>query len=98
ITTTPWESRVSTCTQDWRPAGFNSDEERRKATRRPPLTVDNANAIREQVATVDLVGSELWDFGYAVEYKGEATNANVSICGGTPEYPPNNTHYVGPGA
>jgi putative ABC transport system permease protein len=82
--------------QKW-PAGFNSDEERRRAMRRPPLTVENANAIREQVGTVDLVGSELWDFGYVVEYKGEATNANVSICGGTPEYPPNNTHYVGLG-
>jgi putative ABC transport system permease protein len=25
------------------------------------------------------------------------TNPNISICGGTPEYPPNNTHYVGLG-
>lgn len=82
--------------QKW-PAGFNSDEQRRRAMRRPPLTLDDANAIREQVATVDLVGSELWDFGYTVEYKGESTNPNVSICGGTPEYPPNNTHYVGLG-
>jgi len=82
--------------QKW-PAGFNSDEERRKAMRRPPVTVENANAIREQVETVDLVGAELWDFGFVVEYKGEETNANVTICGGTPEYPPNNTHYVGLG-
>jgi putative ABC transport system permease protein len=82
--------------QKW-PAGFNSDEERRRAMRRPPLTVENANAIREQVATVDLVGSELWDFGFTVEYGGESTNPNVSIVGGTPEYPPNNTHYVGLG-
>ena len=65
--------------------------------RRPPLTLENAEAIREQVSTVDLVGSELWDFGYTVEYKGESTNPNVSICGGTPEYPHNNTHYVGLG-
>ena len=47
--------------------------------------------------TVDLVGSELWDFGFVVEYKGESTNPNVSIVGGTPEYAPNNTHYVGLG-
>jgi putative ABC transport system permease protein len=46
---------------------------------------------------VDLVGSELWDFGMVVEYNGEATNPNVTLCGGTPEYPPNNTHYVGLG-
>jgi putative ABC transport system permease protein len=82
--------------QKW-PAGFNSDEERRRAMRRPPLTLDDAKVIREQVSSVDLVGSELWDFGYVVEYKGESTNPNVSICGGTPEYPPNNTHYVGLG-
>jgi putative ABC transport system permease protein len=65
--------------------------------RRPPITVENANAIREQVESVDLVGSELWDFGKTVEYRGEETNPNVTICGGTPEYPPNNTHYVGLG-
>ena len=83
--------------QKWPAGGFNSAEERRKAMRRPPLTVENANAIREQVESADLVGAELWDFGYVVEYKGESTNPNVSICGGTPEYPPNNTHYVGQG-
>jgi putative ABC transport system permease protein len=79
--------------QKW-PTGFRSDAERRRAMRRPPLTLDDAAAIREQVGSADLVGSELWDFGYEVKYKGESTSANVSICGGTPEYPPNNTHYV----
>jgi putative ABC transport system permease protein len=82
--------------QKW-PAGFNSDAQRRRAMRRPPLTLDDAAAIREHVGSVDLVGSELWDFGNKVQHKGEATNSNVSICGGTPEYPPNNTHYVGLG-
>ncbi len=83
--------------QKWPVGGFNSAEERRKAMRRPPVTVAHANAIREQVETVDLVGAELWDFGYTVEYRGESTNPNVTICGGTPEYAPNNTHYVGLG-
>ncbi|HXV14246.1 MAG TPA: ABC transporter permease [Candidatus Krumholzibacteria bacterium] len=82
--------------QKW-PAGFSSDEERRKARTRPPLTVDNADAIRAQVAMVDIVGSELWDFGFKAEYGGEETNSNLSIVGGTPEYPQNNTHYVGGG-
>jgi len=82
--------------QKW-PAGFNSDEERRRAMRWPPLTVEHANAIREQIDIVDLVGAEIWDFGYAVEYRGESTNPSCSIVGGTPEYPPNNTHYVGLG-
>ena len=82
--------------QKW-PAGFSSEQERRKAMRRPPMTVAHADAIREEVETVDLVGAELWDFGFVVEYRGEQTNPNVTICGGTPEYPPNNTHYVGLG-
>jgi putative ABC transport system permease protein len=83
--------------QKWPAGGFSSPEERRQAMKWPPLTLDHANAIREQVGTVDLVGSEIWDFGYSVEFAGEATNQNVSICGGTPEYPPNNTHFVGLG-
>jgi putative ABC transport system permease protein len=82
--------------QKW-PAGFSSDAERRKAMKRPPLTLENAATIREQVSTVDLVGSEIWDFGFTATYKGVSTNPNLSICGGTPEYPPNNTHYVGLG-
>ena len=83
--------------QKWPVGGFNSDEARRRAMRRPPLTVADADIIRERVESVDIVGSELWDFGFVVEYRGEETNPNVSICGGTPEYPPNNTHYVGLG-
>jgi len=83
--------------QKWPAGGFASDAERRAAMRWPPLTLANADAIRGQVPTVDLVGSELWDFGFTAEYRGERTNPNLSICGGTPEYPPNNTHYVGLG-
>jgi putative ABC transport system permease protein len=83
--------------QKWPAGGFASDAERRRAMRRPAITVAHADAIREHVETVDLVGSELWDFGFVVKYRGESTNPNVSICGGTPEYPPNNTHYVGLG-
>jgi putative ABC transport system permease protein len=83
--------------QKWPAGGFHSDADRRKAMRRPPLTLANAKAIREQVKTVDLVGSELWDFGFVAEYRGVSTNQNIAICGGTPEYPPNNTHYVGMG-
>jgi putative ABC transport system permease protein len=83
--------------QKWPAGGFHSDAERRKAMLRPPLTLGNAAAIREHVQTVDIVGSEIWDFGFVAQYKGESTNPNVTICGGTPEYAPNNTHYVGLG-
>jgi putative ABC transport system permease protein len=83
--------------QKWPAGGFASDAQRRRAMRRPPLTLRDADAIRSRVGAVDLVGSELWDFGSVVEYRGESTNPNVSLCGGTPEYAPNNTHFVGLG-
>ena len=83
--------------QKWPAGGFSSDEERREAFKRPPLTLADAQAVRDNVESVDIVGAEIWDFGFKAEYKGEETNPNVSIVGGTPEYPPNNTHYVGLG-
>ncbi len=83
--------------QKWAAAGPTSEEERRKIRKRRPTTVEHANAIRDKVKTVDLVGSELWDFGHVVKYRDISTNANITICGGTPEYPPNNTHYIGHG-
>jgi putative ABC transport system permease protein len=83
--------------QKWPAGGFHSDAERRKAFRRPPLTLANAEAIRGHVESVDLVGCEIWDFGFKAEYKGKETNPNISIVGGDPVYPPNNTHYVGLG-
>jgi len=83
--------------QKWPMGGFNSDDERRLAFRRPPMTLSDAQAIRDNVQSVDIVGSEIWDQGVKAEYKGEETNQNVSIVGGTPEYPANNTHYIGLG-
>ncbi len=83
--------------QKWPAGGFNSAEERRKAFRRPPLTLADAQAVRDQVEGADIVGAEIWDFGFVAEYNGEETNGNISIVGGTPEYPANNTHYVGLG-
>jgi putative ABC transport system permease protein len=79
--------------QKW-PSGFSTDEERREAMRRPPVTLSDAKAIRDNVESVDIVGSEIWDFGFKAEFRGEETNDNISIVGGTPEYPQNNTHFV----
>ena len=45
-----------------------------------------SDAIRENVSSVDLVGSELWSFGHIARYRNETTNKNLTICGGTPEY------------
>lgn len=74
--------------------GPASREERIKAARRRPTTVEHARAIRENVKTVSLVGSELWSFGHIAKFRDKTTEANKTICGGTPEYAPNNTHYV----
>jgi len=83
--------------QKWAAGGPISNEEFRKIMKRRPTTVEHANAIRENVKTVDLVGSELWSFGHIIKFRDITTNSNITICGGTPEYPPNNTHYIGHG-
>ena len=80
--------------QKWAAAGPISQEEMQKVMRRRPTTVEHANTIRDRVKTVDLVGAELWSFGHVAKYKDITTNQNLTICGGTPEYPENNTHYV----
>lgn len=77
--------------------GPSTREQRIRAAKRRPTTVEHANMIRENVKTVDLVGPELWSFGHTVKYRDKQTNSNMTICGGTPEYPVNNTHYVGYG-
>lgn len=82
--------------QKW-PVGFSTDEERTKAMRRPPMTLSDAQAIRDHVKSVDIVGAEIWEFGFKAEHRGEETNDNIAIVGGTPEYAQNNTHFVGYG-
>ena len=80
--------------QKWAAGGPVSEAERRKIRRRKPVTVENANAIRERVKSVDRVGAELWDYNHVAQYRNIKTNPNLILCGGTPEYPANNTHYV----
>ena len=79
--------------QKW-PNGFNGPEQFRKAQKWPPVTLEEAQLVRDTVKTVDLVGTEFWDGGKVASYKGTTTDPVVSICGGSPEYPENNTQYV----
>ncbi len=81
--------------QKW-PSGPTTAEERRLAMSWPPVTIEEANAIRENVQSVDIVGPELWQFGVKAEYRGEEIE-QATIAGATPEYAPNNTHFVGYG-
>ncbi len=80
--------------QKFAAGGPMSEEEMRKIMARRPLTVEHADLIREKVSTTDFVGAELWSFGHMAKYKDHSTNSNLTICGGTPEYAENNTHYV----
>jgi len=75
-------------------AGAISEEEWRKIQARRPLTTEHAQAIRDKVKSVDLVGPELWGYNHVASYRDKKTNPNLMICGGSPEYAPNNTHYV----
>jgi putative ABC transport system permease protein len=83
--------------QKWAAGGPMSREEWLKIMRRRPTTTEHADAIRKKVSTVSLVGSELWSWNHVVKYRDNSTNPNIIICGGTPEYAPNNTHYIGYG-
>jgi len=76
--------------------GFNNNRNLnfREIARWPPLTMRHVHAIRERVSSVDLVGAELWQYNVRVSYRGESTEPVNMVCGGTPEYPENNTHYV----
>lgn len=74
--------------------GPSTREERIKANKRRPTTVAHADAIRENISTVGLVGPEIWSFGHRAKYRDKSINGKITICGGTPEYVPNNTHYI----
>jgi len=76
--------------------GFNNNRNInfREIARWPPLTMEHVHAIRERVKTVDLVGAELWHYNTRVSYRDTSTEPRLMVCGGTPEYPENNTHYV----
>jgi len=76
--------------------GFNNhrDINFREIARWPPLTMRHVEAIRERVDSVDLVGAELWHYNTRVSYRDTSTEPRLMVCGGTPEYPENNTHYV----
>jgi putative ABC transport system permease protein len=82
--------------QKW-PRGFHGDNNWRKIQRRPPVTVEQADAIREHVKAVDMVGAELWQFGATARYEKVTTDPRMTVCGCTPEYSANNTHYVASG-
>ncbi len=62
----------------------------RKIMRRKPLTIDEADLIRERVKRADKVGAELWEPTIVITRDELKTNPNVWLAGGTPEFQFNN--------
>ena len=69
----------------------------REFERRPNITIEHADAIREYCPSVMLVGPEVWSYSIEVRYRDKKTNPNVMMAGGTPEFQVNNGYYVGKG-
>ena len=61
---------------------------------RKDLTIEMANVIRDDCPSVKYVGAENWQFGQAIVYKGERTNPNIMLAGGTPEFAVNNGYFI----
>jgi putative ABC transport system permease protein len=61
---------------------------------RKDLTVEMANALRENCPSVKYIGAENWEFGEVVVYKGERTNPNIMLAGATPEFVINNGEFI----
>jgi putative ABC transport system permease protein len=79
--------------QKW-PNGFASQAQRMAAMKWPPVTLDEADAIREQVKNIDNVGTEFWDGGKVISANGYTTEPKISVVGGSAEYSENNAHYI----
>jgi putative ABC transport system permease protein len=82
--------------QKW-PAIGGPGQNWRKIMRRKPLTIEQANLIREKVKDAELVGAELWEQPAQLAHEDLKTNPNVSLAGGTPEFQINNNQMVGVG-
>lgn len=82
--------------QKW-PAIGGPGQNWRKIMRRKPLTIEQANLIREKVKGAELVGAELWQQPAQLSHEDLKTNPNVSLAGGTPEFQINNNQMVGVG-
>jgi putative ABC transport system permease protein len=82
--------------QKWPMIRTNNDEDRDRRTRRNIIPA-YAEAIRSRCSLVTLVGPEVWEFGISVAAEGRATEPNMVLAGGTPEFFPNNGYYIGQG-
>ncbi|KPL07125.1 hypothetical protein AMJ86_05770, partial [bacterium SM23_57] len=62
--------------------------------RRPNITMEHAEAIRDRCPSVANAGPEVWRWGNQVSYGGKKTNPNIVLAGGVPEFMYNNGEFV----
>jgi putative ABC transport system permease protein len=70
------------------------NEFNRHHERRPNITIEQADAIRDRCPSVASVGPEVWRWGNQIAYGGEKTNPNVILAGGNAAFMYNNGEYV----
>jgi len=68
-----------------------------KYRNRKNLTVEEADALRERLTTVDNVGAEVWTFGREIRFEDKRTPPSITIAGATPEFLGNNSYEIGTG-
>lgn len=64
---------------------------------RKDLTVQMADAIRDNCPSVKYVAPENWELGETIKSQGERTNPNVFLAGATPEFTVNNGYFIAEG-
>lgn len=81
--------------QRWDPGGF--EEGPRRHEYRPKLGMAELRAIQRNAPSVQRVAAEIWRGMGVVRFQNEATNPNVSVCGGMPGTATNNSWTVAEG-
>lgn len=66
----------------------------RKIMKRRPLTIEQANLIREKSKGAEMVGAELWEQPITITHEDLKTNNNVGLAGVTPEFQYTNNQMV----
>jgi putative ABC transport system permease protein len=82
--------------QKW-PAIGGPGKNWRKIMRRKPLTIEQADLVREKVKRAEQVGAELWEQAVIITRDEFKTNPNVWLAGGTPEFQFNNNQLTSVG-
>lgn len=73
------------------------DQTREKYRNRKNITLEHAEAVRENVTAARAVGAEVWMWGATIKYRDRKTAPLVTLAGGDPAFQPNNGYYIDEG-